>query len=63
MKSFYLLNENLQGILRIFHFKELSNAFSVLKRNGAVITGKRGEILFTMPGNICIIIQIGRAHV
>lgn len=58
MKSFYLLNENLQGILRIFHFKELSNAFSVLKRNGAVITGKRGEILFTMPGNICIIILV-----
>lgn len=57
IKSFYL-NGDLQGVLRLFHFKELSSTFSALKNNGALITGKRGEVLFTIPGNICIIILI-----
>lgn len=58
MKSFYLFNESPSGILQIFGFKELTNAFSVLKTNGALVTGKRGESFFTVPGNICIIIFI-----
>ena len=58
MKSFYLLNEPPARLLRIFHFKEFASAFSTLKNNGAVITGKRGEVYFTMPGNVCIIMLI-----
>ncbi len=58
IKSFYLLNGNLQGILQIFHFKELASTFSILKNNGASITGRRGGPFFTIPGNICIIILI-----
>ncbi len=58
MKSFHLLNEPLPGILKVFHFKELTNALTMLKNNGAAITGKRGGVYFTMPGNICIIILI-----
>lgn len=56
MKSFYLLNESPSKILQMFGFKELTNAFSMLKNNGVLITGKRGEGFFTVPGNICIII-------
>ncbi len=58
MKSFYLLNEPSSGLLRIFRFKEFASAFSILKHDGAVITGKRGEIYFTIPGNICIIMLV-----
>ncbi|MCI9080570.1 MAG: hypothetical protein HFH68_16965 [Lachnospiraceae bacterium] len=58
MQSFYLLNEPPSGILKIFNFKELTNAISMLKNNGAAITGKKGGVYFTMPGNICIIILI-----
>lgn len=56
MKSFYLLNESPSRILQMFTFKELTNAFSMLKNNGVLITGRRGEGFFTVPGNICIII-------
>lgn len=58
MKSFCLLDESTSGILQVFSFRELTNAFSMLKNNGALITGKRGEVFFTMPGNISIIILI-----
>ncbi len=58
MKSFHLFNGPLTGLLRVFHFKGFASALSILKNNGAVITGKKGEAYFTMPGNICIIILI-----
>lgn len=57
-KTLYLLNKPVSGFLQLFQIKKLTSTLSILKNNGAVITGKRGEAYFTIPGNICIIILI-----
>lgn len=56
LKSFYFLDENPLEFLQVFRLQELLKALSILKHNGAGITGRKGNIFFTMPGTACIVI-------
>lgn len=56
LKSFYFLDEKPLEFLRVLKLQELLKVFSILKHNGAGITGRKGNIFFTMPGNVCIVI-------
>lgn len=56
LKSFYFLNKKPSRFLQALKFKELLKTFSILKHNGAGITGRKGNVFFTMPGTACIII-------
>ena len=56
IKSFYWLNEPLLNFLHIFRFKELHKAFLVFKNNGAAVTGRKGDVLFTVQGTAGVVI-------